>query len=127
MALTKDVREVKLEVTDIRVTLQRWPLALLLALTIPGCGSGQSADVKWQQVVAVDLAATRCLEPSEADRAEANRYVGPPKPGADGKVSDDAHRAKYNEMRQAIVRKNGVIRRDHGEIDQCRGKSAPTS
>jgi len=77
-------------------------------------------------VVAVDLASTRCIEPSAADRAEAKRFVGPPTVGADGRVSDDAHRAKYNELREAIVRKNGVIRRAHAEGDGCRG-AAPSS
>lgn len=91
-----------------------------------GCSNGPDGADKWQQVVAVDLAATRCIKPSASDRAEANRYVGPPKVGPDGRVSDDEHRAKYNEMRQAIVRKNGVIRRAHGEIDQCHGQSPPS-
>lgn len=94
---------------------------------IGGCSIGPDGADKWQQVVAVDMASTRCIEPSASDRAEANRYVGPPKVGSDGRVSDDEHRKKYNEFRQAVTRKNGVIRRAHSENDACRGTTPPTS
>jgi len=102
-----------------------------------GCapGSGVVDDVKLTPVV-VDMTAGRCVKADAVARREATLTVQAPKPDtttADGKpaVSKGALKAKADEMRAAIARKNGVIRRLVEASDRCvdgdTGTSAATS
>ena len=72
--------------------------------------------------MAVDLAADRCPELAAADRAEWRRRV--PAPSGDGPLTEAQWKAKTDELRLAIERKNRAGSRIVGEYDACRGVSA---
>lgn len=98
-----------------------WPC---LALTIAGCAPGSAGGVDFATPVVVDLTAARCIKADAAARREATLTVHAPRPdvtGADGRpaVSKGRIKAKTDEMRAAIHRKNGVISRLIRESDRC--------
>lgn len=100
-------------------------MCLFLTLTTAGCAPGGGAgDNLALTPVVVDLTATRCVQPDAAARREATLTVQAPKPDAttaDGRpaVSKGALKSKADEMRAAITRKNGVIRRLIEASDRC--------
>ena len=83
-----------------------------------GC-SGGSTGAGLQPAVAVDLAATRCLEVDKRTRAEFKRVTAPPVAGLT--------REKVDELRASELRKNAAGLRVIAELDRCRGteKQAP--
>ena len=101
---------------------------------IHGCAAGSAggADIQLAPPVIVDLTATRCIKPDRRARVEATLTVQAPKPdttGADGSqaVSKGRWKAKSDEFRAAIARKNATIERLIDEADTCVGVSAPSA
>lgn len=72
--------------------------------------------------MAVDLAADRCPDVAAADRAEFRRRV--PAPAGDGPLTEADWKAKTDELRLAIERKNRAGARVVAEYDACRGAPA---
>lgn len=93
---------------------------------IHGCapGSAGGANIQLAPPVIVDLTATRCIKPDRRARREATLTVqapGPDTAAADGRsaVSKGRWKAKNDEFRAAITRKNATIERLIDEADKC--------
>jgi len=89
-----------------------------------GCGHGDAAVTEWKAPVVIDLASKRCPRVDQAARREFTLTVPGPLPDAvtaDGRpaISERRWRAKADEMREAIHRKNLVGRRLIRESDGC--------
>lgn len=95
-----------------------------------GCGPGSAANTEWVAApVVVDTAALRCPKSDAAARREFGLTVQAPAldaKDADGKVyvTRGALKAKIDEMRAAIRRKNAVGLRALDEQDRCAAGSA---
>lgn len=98
-----------------------------------GCGPGSAANTEWVSApVVVDLAQTRCLKSDPAARREFRLTVQAPTADAkdgDGKpyVSRGALKAKVDELRIAVARKNATGNRALDEQDKCAGSGVPAT
>lgn len=109
-------------------------MCLCLMLTMAGCapGSGAGDSVPLTMPVVVDMTAARCVKADAAARREATLTVQAPKPdtvSADGRpaISKGRWKAKTDESRAAIVRKNATIKRLIDEADVCVDGPAPAA
>lgn len=97
---------------------------------INGCAPGSGAVTEWVSApVVVDTAPLRCLTSDPAARREFTLTVqAPPLDAKDGDgkahVSRGAMKAKIDELRAAIRRKNAVGTRALDEQDRCAAGSA---
>lgn len=93
---------------------------------IHGCVDGSGGVGKPALVVAPinNHTAVRCPEVDARQRAALKRKVGPPKREPDGSVSDDALKAKINELRLSDYRKGQIGLAIADELDRCRGQAA---
>ena len=104
---------------------QRLKAVLVCAfpLAMAGCGSGKDEIPKFQTVV-VDLSAARCPDLDPRYAKEFTTTVGPPK-GDD--LPEETTKAKIDEFRVAVRKKNGTGNALIADYLACQNKEPATS